>query len=432
MKQTENREIPPRPEANSVRHMDAARHTDAAWHKDAARHKDAAWHKDAARHTDSLKRPRTDFSRVLTVGIFLTILFSVPILFFVLPTEEVSVSERRRLAEFPNMTMKSVLSGSFFRAFDPYTADQFPFRECARSAKAVFRYYVLKRLENHGIYYSGDSAVKREDRFSAPILEKNIEVWNRLAEEVFPDAEIYYSLIPDKNYFGFAPKADYGTIDDIIARKVSARFRNIPLFDPSGGVNRVINLDDYYKTDLHWKHESVHLVAERIANALGTRIDPEECYRSERIGTLFGAYAGQSALPSDGDPLVICRSDTTDAAEVHLLELQGNSDIPVRIPGFVYDIERRSDADAYSVYLSGPQAAIEIINRNRDEGKTLLVFRDSFASSLIPYLISGYRAVYVMDLRYLSSGLVANFCPENVDEVLFLYSVGSISNLPMK
>ena len=63
-----------------------------------------------------------------------TVLCGVFILFFSLwcifvPTPDYSVSERRQLASFPELTLESVLSGKFAKDFEEYATDRFPLRE---------------------------------------------------------------------------------------------------------------------------------------------------------------------------------------------------------------------------------------------------------------------------------------------------------------
>ena len=83
--------------------------------------------------------------------------------------------------------------------------------------------------------------------------------------------------------------------------------------------------------------------------------------------------------------------------------------------------------DKYDIYLSGAAALIEIVNNSAPK-KELIVFRDSYGSSLIPLLIEGYSKITVIDTRYISPKLLADYVDFNNKDVLFLYSVISINN----
>ncbi|MDO4754555.1 MAG: DHHW family protein, partial [Bacillota bacterium] len=355
---------------------------------------------------------------ILTVVGFLTILLVVMLGYFLKNPTEVSDSERRRLAQLPDFSVDSVLGGGYFDKFETYTNDQFLWRESARHVKAMFRYGVLLKKENHGIYELDGTLIKREEVYKESILKKNLIVWNRIAQNMPVGTSLYYAVIPDKNYFGYAPKMDYTGFDESIGNILSSNFTKIPLS---------LNLNDYYRTDLHWKQESIYDTATKIAEAMNVSIDALSSYRLHDIGELKGAYTGQSARAERPDRLIVAENDSTTDAEVVVL---GDGDTVRSIP--VYDADRLGDVDAYSVFLGGPEAAIRIVNPHQDNNRTLVVFRDSFASSLIPYLISGYEQIYLLDLRYMNSSLIPNLGFEKADDVLFLYSYTSLGNLLMK
>ena len=88
----------------------------------------------------------------------------------------------------------------------------------------------------------------------------------------------------------------------------------------------------------------------------------------------------------------------------------------------VYDMEKVSGKDLYDVYLSGAQSLLRIENPNAASEKELIVFRDSFGSSLVPLLVQDYKTVTLVDIRYLDSRMLGRFLDFNGQDVLFLYS----------
>ena len=82
-----------------------------------------------------------------------------------------SVSERRKLTQFPKLSVETVLSGEFMEKFDKYTLDQFPLRDLFRRVKAYTSFYVLRQKDNHDIYLQDGHAIKME----YPLNEKSIE-----------------------------------------------------------------------------------------------------------------------------------------------------------------------------------------------------------------------------------------------------------------
>lgn len=73
--------------------------------------------------------------------------------------------------------------------------------------------------------------------------------------------------------------------------------------------------------------------------------------------------------------------------------------------------------------MSGAVPLISIENPNAKTEKELLIFRDSFGSSIAPLLVENYKKITLIDLRYISSELLDNYIEFNNQDVLFLYSV---------
>ena len=72
------------------------------------------------------------------------------------------------------------------------------------------------------------------------------------------------------------------------------------------------------------------------------------------------------------------------------------------------------------------------ITTENDRGTgRLLMFRDSFGSSLAPLLVQDYQTVTLVDLRYISSQLLPQFIDFHGQDVLFLYSPSVYNNSAM-
>ena len=94
----------------------------------------------------------------------------------------------------------------------------------------------------------------------------------------------------------------------------------------------------------------------------------------------------------------------------------------------VYNGEKLSGNDLYEVYLSGAKSLLKIENPKGASDKKLIIFRDSFASSLAPLLISGYREITLVDIRYISPKILERFIDFSGRDMLFLYSTGVLNN----
>ena len=76
----------------------------------------------------------------------------------------------------------------------------------------------------------------------------------------------------------------------------------------------------------------------------------------------------------------------------------------------------------YDIYLSGATPLITIDNPNAKTKKELLLFRDSFGSSIAPLLVQEYSKITLIDIRYISSDLLDQYINFEKQDVLFLYS----------
>ena len=344
------------------------------------------------------------------------LIFGLALTGLLMSDKEMSVSERRPLAEFPPLSFKSVANGSFQKGFEEYSPDHFPFRDGFRTIKSLTAYKLFRQKDNNGIYLADghlskldypenlDSVKKATDRF------RDIIDW--YADE---NAKVYFSVIPDKNYF-LAEKNGYLSIDyDRLISFAKAEMNTAEYIDITG----LLELSDYYRTDSHWRQECITDVAGLLADKMGTVLD--ETYTESKLSDCFqGVYAGQSALPIAADELLCLETQATKNSLVYDAETETN--IPV------YNGEKLSGNDLYEVYLSGAKSLLKIENPEGPSDKKLIIFRDSFASSLAPLLISGYREITLVDIRYISPKILERFIDFSGRDMLFLYSTGVLNN----
>ena len=133
-----------------------------------------------------------------------------------------------------------------------------------------------------------------------------------------------------------------------------------------------------------------------------------------------GVYAGQSALPLAAEPMYYLTSPVLDGATVFDWETGETTGL--------YDLEELFGRDPYDLYLSGAAALQVIENPACDTGRELVIFRDSFGSSMAPLLVPGYSKITLVDLRYMTSELIPEYVPAQGQDVLFLYAPGVMNS----
>ena len=147
-------------------------------------------------------------------------------------------------------------------------------------------------------------------------------------------------------------------------------------------------------------------------------------YKTETLNQdFYGVYYGQAALLFKPDTLCCLTWDSMENCRV--LDWQNNRQIPV------YDLDRAKGVDPYEMFLSGPLSLITIDNPKAPEEKKLVLFRDSFGSSIAPLFIGGYSQITLVDIRYIHPGVLGKFIDFTACDVLFLYSTLVLNNSTM-
>ena len=326
------------------------------------------------------------------------------------PRTEYSESERRKLAALPKFTFSSFENGSFAKNFETASLDQFPLRDNFRTLKALAQYKLFGFADNNGIYVANGFAAKQLYPLSEASVKNAAEKINSICENFLDSSnKIVVAVAPDKGFY-LAEKSGHLTLD--YARLSEILRQNAPVGDYVD-LTEVLSAECYYKTDTHWRQDKIAPAAEKIAAALGVSL--EDSYTiSTATDNFYGVYYGQSALPLPAEQINYVISDAINGASVYNAE--------TKTTGGVYDFDKLSGKDPYEFFLSGSVSLLKITNPAQQNGKRLVVFRDSFGSSLVPYLIGAYSEITVADTRYMSPSLLSDYVDFDGCDVLFLYS----------
>ncbi len=356
---------------------------------------------------------------IIISATFLLVLFGFGILSLVQPDRAISESERRPLAQMPEITMDTIFSGKAMTGFGKYVVDQFPFRDELRSLKAFAQYKVYGQKDNNGVYLVGDMVAKLE----YPLKEESAIRFTDRLERVYEmylkgNENVFYTVVPDKNYFiaeenGY-PALDYDRQMALILEHMPAGMKFIDIFD-------TLSIEKYYRTDTHWKCEDLKDTVEKIAVQMGFH-DRMTYNNVNKVLTdaFYGVYSGQAALAMKPDTLTYIENAAINAAVV--------TDLDKNITGGVYYDDYKKELDAYAYFLNGSSSLITIENPLAETDEELILFRDSFGSSIAPWFIEGYKKITVIDIRYIMPEFLGNMVSFENADVLFLYSAGVINN----
>ena len=355
------------------------------------------------------------------------------------PDKDFSQVENRTLAQRPKLTwsdlaVKNLIgdkggfyTGSFMADYESYVTDQFPGRDGWVAAKAWSERLVGKQ-ENNGVYFCDDGAlISRFDQPDSAKVEKNFGYVEKFAQSA--GVPVYFGLIPtqawvwaDKLPQG-APNADqrqvYADATDRLAGKTAfvdslwstlSAHRDEPIF---------------YRTDHHWTSLGAYYGYTCLMEALGMadQIVPLDQYTKTTVsdefyGTVFSTSGVRWVEPDEMDIYVPESGNITVVSKT--FDAKGN---PVDEARQLYDESYLDKKDKYSMFLGGQQS-LGVVKIAGNEGKPkLLLVRDSYSDSLVPFLTPHFSEIHLVDLRYNKQSTTQYIKDNGIDLAVVLYSV---------
>lgn len=227
---------------------------------------------------------------------------------------------------------------------------------------------------------------------------------------------IYLAIAPDKGSFtqppeGYIPASAEETAAALLAELDFAQYVDIASH---------LTLADYYRTDPHWRQECLLPVARTLAEAMGVPL-PGDVQPETAMAAFRGPYADKADTPLEDDALVYLTGEVLAACTVR--DYEKDCDTPL------YDTAAAESGTGYDLFLSGSRPLLRIESPLSATERELVVFRDSFASCLLPLLAESYRTITVVDIRYLATDMVGRFVDISpAADALFLYSTLVLNN----
>lgn len=330
------------------------------------------------------------------------------LLHIITPDQEISNSERRTLATYPKLE----LTDEYITKVDKYLTDHFPYRDNFRSIKANYNYNILNKQDNNDIYLKDNYIFKSNYPTNKYSITNFIDKTNKLIDMLSINNNTYLMVIPDKNYYltddNFL-QIDYNYIYEEVNKL------GITLVD----IRNSLELSDYYETDTHWRQENLLKVVKQMSTIMNFKYI-DYFYQQNTYKEFYGVYYGESAINRNPETLTYLTNDYLNNVSVKYLENDTLTSI--------YNLDKLTSLDSYEVYLDGASSYIEITNNNSTTKRELVIFRDSFASSITPLLIPYYSKITLIDNRYINSKYFSNLIDFTNQDVILMYSTLIINN----
>lgn len=351
--------------------------------------------------------------------IFLAFIGAFFILNLVLPDRQFSEQENRYLQMRPEFSFKSLFSGDYTSKFETYTTDQFTFRDEWITLKAASE-LALGKQENNDVHLcENGTLIEGFKRPENSVLDSNMSALNTLVGNT--DAKVYFALIPDKSdlYASLLPKnapndSEKEVIDYCYGQSNAT---NVDMYSALSA-----HTDEYifYRTDHHWTSLGAYYGLSALAESMGLPCPALDSYTDRHVVSeeFYGTTWSSSGF-SWVDP---------DTMEIFVNAPEGLkvTSYPQGSPveGKLYDFSFLEKKDKYSMFMGG-NCPMHVIETGNEDKPSLLILRDSYTDSLIPFLLDDFSEIHVLDLRYYHASLKAYIEQNDFDNVLVCYSVSN-------
>ena len=367
-----------------------------------------------------MKKDRQRKVQEQLVGIiFILILFLFLIINIIVPNKEKSVQENRMLATKPKFRLSSLISGDYDEKFEAYMDDQFVGRDMWRKLKVTVDRICGSRLEN-GVYIGRNGQLLEQ----IEVADENHLAANIKAIKSFSERQkkipVRMMLVPDAanvlnhSLPALAKPEDQTQMFSMVRKDLGD---SVEWIDVSTELNKHKTEKIYYKTDHHWTTLGAFYPFQAAAPSLGIEGDLSGKYVSHAVSNSFnGMLASKSGVnlgEKEQIDIYVPTEEDTDLIIDYVDEGKRSTSL--------YDSSKLKEKDQYTVFLGGNSSLLDIRTVSTST-KRLLLVKDSFANSFIPFLTPYYREIVVVDPRYYSGTINDLMDSYRISEVLFLYS----------
>ncbi len=370
-------------------------------------------------------KKKTRLYKIVTVALFAAILVILPVMtFLTMPSDPkpFSENENRWLTQFPEVSFTNFRNEKLMTGIESWFSDRFYGREqWIRLRNASER--LAGKTDIGGVYTSDDRMMQIWEGFDEEFITKNLRAMNRFSEK-YPDKQIYFLLAPTSQevYSDLFPSsAPIGSQSELLeyCRKNLGTIQTINVIP-----TMKLHKDDYiyYRTDHHWTSYGAYLAGYDAAKAMGFKPSELNEFDIEHVSDSFRGTLYSKTLDDSVTPDII---DYYHLKAERSPKLTINDGETVNTYNSLYFREYLSVKDKYSSFL-GPNTPYMSIETGVD-GPSLLIFKDSYAHSLIPFLTAHFSRIDILDLRLINSGISSFVDVSDYNTVMFIYNAITFS-----
>ncbi|MEG0708653.1 MAG: DHHW family protein [Longicatena sp.] len=367
-----------------------------------------------------MKKMKTLFKKS---GISITF-FLIIIIFLVsgrlLQTQSFSLRENRVLQQKPTFTMANFINGNYQKDMETYLNDQF----LGRSTFVAMKTKLEHKLGKDNFQ---DIIIGKDDELfqNIPLPTPDVVTMKSNCINTFVNAHenITFSMIIAPNKASILGKKLPESSQHLDQKEVLANFQKqlatrVSWIDAYSVLSKLQNEDIYYRSDHHWTTKGAHSVFSEWEKTMFDEVSPLT-YTSHVIANDFlGSLANASGYyEGKKDAIEIYTSEDEPSYIVQYEEEKTKSTS-------LYDVNKAKSANPYDVFLSGNHPLIKI-NTNVNNTKHLLILKDSYANSMLPFLLPYYNEITIVDARYYYGDIEKLIEERAISDCLFLYNANT-------
>ena len=362
--------------------------------------------------------------KFITVAFFLTFIFSVPIITFFSEDKKISEIENKILTQFPKLSLDNISSKRFMKNFDNYTSDQFPFRPSFIKLKNTYSYIIGQR-EFRNIYVGKDNRLMEKYNFNKKAIDENISNILSVSSYMYKTKNIKSKLmvVPTSIAFYKNDLPSFSISDnqkdslDYIDKNILDK-NYISFYTPYNVLDKNKNKYIYFNTDHHWTQLGAYI---SYLDMFNYKYNDKTLFNNYKkvSNDFYGTYYSKALLPMiKGDSIYSYSDFNNFKIEINFDETYNT----------LYDNSKLKGKNKYQYFLHG-DPGFAVISGNKNKSNEIIVFKDSYAHSFIPFLTNNYGKIHVVDPRYYNIDL-EDYLNENpnISDALFINNIQSFNS----
>ena len=332
---------------------------------------------------------------------------------------EFSDSENRKLAQVPGLAQ--LKDGTYFSGLGDYVADQFPFRDQWISLSLGMN-TLLGQKEANGVYLCEDDYLMQiPSEPNAEQVTKNLRAAEAFAA-AYPDVPMYMTVVPNAVTIHADKLPKNAPVRDQLAdlQTITSQLSSVKFLDVTGALMNHSDEYLFYKTDHHWTSLAAFYAFQDMASSMGLMVPDQNAYTVYPVSNTFeGTLSSKSGSHKAQDTVEIYVPTTS--IDYYVTYADTGEDV-----SSLYNREALNQKDHYTVFFGGNHPRLDVTT-TADTGRSLLIFKDSYANCMVQFLYPYFDHITVIDPRYFYDSIDLVMKSESITDVLYLYNLDTFN-----